>query len=126
MKLIELNFQREYLRGYFQRVLLPRTSGKMQTEKGNPPQPGGTCCSGPGCGCAGGEDGPFTTYGHVQHGGRWGCCLGALPAGVFKASCTDFYPAVRLYLRNNNVLSVQGEINTQPNLPWEYLSKFFK
>ena len=37
---------------------------------------------------------------------------------------TDFYLVVWLYLCNNNVLSVQGEINTEPDLPWEYLSKF--
>lgn len=134
-KLIELNFQREYLCGYFQSMLF-HTSGKMQTERAStrsstawwdlllrswlPSCQWGRC------------------HFHCIWSHPWwkrcraaGCCFGALPAGVFKSSCsgerepqTDFYPAVQLYLCNNNVLSAQGEINTEPNLPWEYLSKF--
>lgn len=37
---------------------------------------------------------------------------------------TYFYLVVELPLCNNNVLSVQSEINTEPHLPWEYLSEF--
>ena len=54
-----------------------------------------------------------------------GCCFRALSSGSGEREPqSHFYLAVRLDLCNNSVLKVQGEINTEPNLPWEYLSKF--
>lgn len=119
--LIELNVQREQLRGSFQSGLFPLEKCKL---KGNCPplsawwdlllQSWLSCARG---------RWSFSTCGG-RAAGQWDPGRSLNFSALVRDPQTYFYLVVQLSLCNYNALSVQSEINTEPHLPWEYLSKF--